>query len=577
VVKPSRTISGEYEILERLGLGGMGEVFLARHRGPSGFERHVVLKRILPHLMQEQRFVEMFLSEARLSAQLDHPNIVHIFHLGHDQGEYFLVMEYVAGRQLSDVIDRFYGKVPPAGLGALVVRDIARALAYAYELPGPDGAPLRLVHRDVSPSNIMVGQNGNVKLLDFGVAKSLSVSTLSPPTQSGMLMGKLWYMAPERLAGAPFDHRADLFAAGVVLYEALTGCRLFDGESLQAVARMMEQPIPPASRSNPDVTPALDAICVKALQPDPEQRFASGRELAAALDEVLFELRWGAEQLATTMKALFPPGTVPAASDMMAAALADTDTAPGAKRPNGAGVTKREIPGTRPDAALADDTVIEPTQATVAEEAGETVVMPAVTPALHEDLMPPVREDLMPPVTPALPEDLVRTRPLIRLPGSRLALSDLDEETATSLRALAARQSAPVAAARPAAPAATVLSTPSRRRSHWPTLIVAAMLLLSLLFWVIHLNREPAHPEPQLAHISIDSDPRGADFSLDGTPSLHGKTPFVGQLPISAAPRTLTLTRPGYEDAVVHVTVRADLTTQVVLRPAGPPSAPPHP
>jgi serine/threonine-protein kinase len=205
----------------------MGEVFLARHIGPSGFERTVVLKRVLPHLGSDPRLVEMLLEEARLLARLEHPNIVQVFELGQHAGGYFLVMEYIHGLVLSDVIGRLEDVGPPVGLGAFVAREVCRALSYAHGLRDAKGKPLGLVHRDVSPSNIMLGTTGSVKLLDFGIAKALSSAEL---TDAGMIKGKPWYMAPERFAGEPADQKSDIYSVGVVLYEAITARRLFQGE-----------------------------------------------------------------------------------------------------------------------------------------------------------------------------------------------------------------------------------------------------------------------------------------------------------------------------------------------------------
>jgi len=308
-------VSAEYELIEKLGEGGMGEVYKARQRGPGGFSRIVVIKQILPDLVDDERFTEMFLSEAQLTARLQHPNIVQVLNLGHGPSGYFLAIEYVAGRPLSEVIAALGERQPPVGLGAFAVRDVCRALAYAYELPGDDGKPLQLVHRDVSPSNVMIGFDGVARLLDFGVAKSLGQARQrAPATEIGVVKGKLWYTAPERLASARFDQRADLFSAGVVLHEALTGARLFKGDGATEIAATMHQPIAPPSRSNPAVPPALDRICLRALELDPTKRFASGRQMAAALDQVLFELKWGASELATLMSALFPGAAVEAAA-----------------------------------------------------------------------------------------------------------------------------------------------------------------------------------------------------------------------------------------------------------------------
>jgi serine/threonine protein kinase/tetratricopeptide (TPR) repeat protein len=293
---------GKYELISRLGQGGMGEVFLARQMGPSGFVRNVVIKRVLPHLGMNERFTWMFLQEARLTARLEHPNIVQIVELDEQGGEYFLVMEYIHGLQLGDVIEQLPGK-PPPGLGTFVVREVCRALFHAYDHRSADGTPLGLVHRDVSPSNIMLGFAGSVKLLDFGVAKAAQSLEL---TDTGELKGKLAFMAPERVLGQEGDHRADLFSAGVVLYQALTGQRLFNVASPIELMERHRAPPPPPSTLNPSVPPALDRICLQALDHDPERRFATGAVMADALDDVLFDLKWGSGQLVSLLRELEP-------------------------------------------------------------------------------------------------------------------------------------------------------------------------------------------------------------------------------------------------------------------------------
>jgi serine/threonine protein kinase len=296
--------SGELQLLGRIGQGGMGEVYEAAYTAAGGVRRRVVVKRLLPRLRHEARLRELFFHEARLTAQLAHPHIIQILGIGELQGEPVLVMEHIDGRTLNEVtaaLPENEGEDDVAvGLGAAVIRDVGRALAYAHELTSADGTPLRLVHRDVSPSNIMVGYNGAVKLLDFGIAKALA--SLQDQTAAGVLKGKLGYMAPERLAGEPFDHRSDLFAAGVVLYETLTRRRLYDGQTADAMRALVVEDVPPPSQRNPALPPALDEICARALARDPARRYQTGAQLADALDEVLWQLRWGSGRLAEILR-----------------------------------------------------------------------------------------------------------------------------------------------------------------------------------------------------------------------------------------------------------------------------------
>jgi serine/threonine protein kinase len=296
---------GKYELINRLGRGGMADVWRARVAGPQGFERVLVLKRILPHLVEDEKARELFEREARVISRLSHANIVKVFEFGEIDGEYYLTMEYVEGRDLAAVI-RAGGASP--GLAALVIRDVCRALAYAHKLCDEKGTPLRILHRDISPSNIMIGYDGGVRLLDFGIAKALA-DPRDKRTAKGTIRGKFGYIAPEIIDGLEADGRADLFSVGVVLHETLVGKRLFRGGSdIETLALVKRAIIPTPLSLNPRVSPALDAATMRALERDREKRFADGDRMAEALDEVAHELRFGPTQLAEKMATLFPRG-----------------------------------------------------------------------------------------------------------------------------------------------------------------------------------------------------------------------------------------------------------------------------
>jgi serine/threonine protein kinase len=306
-VDRDRTQFGKYTLVERLGRGGMADVWKARISGPAGFQRTLVIKRILPHLVEDEHFKQMFVAEARLSARLNHANIVQVFELGDVDGEFYLAMEYVRGRDLVNVVRAILGKgLPPPGMGAFVARELCRALAYAHALTDDNGTPLRLIHRDVSPSNVMISFDGAVKLLDFGIAKALSEANENR-TVTGTLKGKFGYMSPEQVEGKEIDHRSDLFAAGVVLHEILTGKRLFKGGSdLQTIAMVRDAKVDPPSAINPAVPRELDEVCLKALARVPDDRWHGCDEMAVALDEVVHSLKWGPERLASLQRDLFP-------------------------------------------------------------------------------------------------------------------------------------------------------------------------------------------------------------------------------------------------------------------------------
>jgi serine/threonine protein kinase len=288
---------GGFELVELVAQGGMAEVWKARLHRTGGFVRNLVVKRILPRYAQDPKFVQMFIKEARLSARLEHPNIVQVFDFGEIDGEYFLAMEYVAGLNLTAVMQHLLSQgLPPIGFGVFVVREMCRALAFAHALTDESGAPLRLIHRDVSPSNVMISYRGEVKLLDFGVAKALAEHTNS--TQMGVLKGKLWYMAPERVDQQPFDHRSDLFSAGAILHETLVGRRLFKFEGPHEILRQMHKDrVTPPSVLRPEIPPELDRICLRALSESADARYSSGEQMAADLDLVLAHVPFGQHDL----------------------------------------------------------------------------------------------------------------------------------------------------------------------------------------------------------------------------------------------------------------------------------------
>ncbi len=261
----------------------MAEILLGRFVGPSGFERPVVIKRILSHLAEDPTFVAMFLDEARIAARVRHPNVVQVFELLHEGEDLALVMEYLEGEPLAGLLRRLASrgrKLDPA-LSAHIMSEVAAGLEAAHELRDDSGAPLGLVHRDVSPQNIFVGYDGSVKVLDFGIATAADRSTR---TETGQLKGKFEYMSPEQCAARPLDRRSDVFALGVVLYEVSTGRRLFKRPNqLLVLKAILEEPIPPPSAIDREYPKVLEPICLKALAKRRAERYQSAGELRQAL------------------------------------------------------------------------------------------------------------------------------------------------------------------------------------------------------------------------------------------------------------------------------------------------------
>jgi eukaryotic-like serine/threonine-protein kinase len=292
---------GKYQLIHKLATGGMAEVFLAKAAGPMGFEKLCVLKRILPHLASELTFVDMFLSEARLAAQLNHPNIVNIFDFGEAEGTYFLAMEYVDGPNLREMIRRASGASLslPIAFCARVISAACEGLAFAHDFKDPaTNLPMNIVHRDISPDNLLLSRQGAVKVVDFGIAKAAGQS---PHTQTGVLKGKLAYMSPEQLRNEPLDRRADVYALGVVLYELLTGLKPFiaTSEAGMVQAILFEMQIPVAQRRL-DVPEGLQRILAKALAKERERRYPDCASFQADLEEFLLSTGkpMGASQIA---------------------------------------------------------------------------------------------------------------------------------------------------------------------------------------------------------------------------------------------------------------------------------------
>jgi serine/threonine-protein kinase len=285
-----RTIN--YQIVKKLASGGMGEVFLAWQHGPRTFRRNVVLKRLHARFSTEPRVVDMFLNEAQLAAELSHPNIVPIHELYQDtDGSYVLVMEYVCGPTLLSVLRERNrrGAGLPYGPMIRIASAVCDALEHAYASPGPDGLPRRIIHRDISPSNIMLRYDGEVKLLDFGLAKVTGGELVDEST----VTGKLGYMSPEQLCNEVLDHRTDVFSLGIVLWEMATGKRLFrrDTDS-QMIHAILRAPIPSLRQLSPTMDPDLDAIVARALARDRRVRYNDAATLARDLRSLAGDRGW---------------------------------------------------------------------------------------------------------------------------------------------------------------------------------------------------------------------------------------------------------------------------------------------
>ena len=285
---------GKYTLLRKLATGGMAELFLALHRAVAGFEKLVVIKRILPSMTRDQAFIDMLLHEARIAATLSHPNVVQIFDVGFIDGSYYIAMEYVHGEDLRSVVRqmRAHGMTEfPLEHALSVVLGTCAGLAYAHEKRDIDGTQLNIVHRDISPQNVIITYTGDIKVVDFGIAKS-GYRPVGEDTLSGRLKGKVPYMSPEQARGEEIDWRTDIFATGIMLFELTTGKRLFKGANeIETLRLIVDREYPRPSQIRPSYPKRLEPIVMRALAKNRDQRYQSARELQADLENYIRDER----------------------------------------------------------------------------------------------------------------------------------------------------------------------------------------------------------------------------------------------------------------------------------------------
>ncbi|HRI69176.1 MAG TPA: serine/threonine-protein kinase, partial [Polyangium sp.] len=271
------TSVGKYKFIASLGGGGMADVYLAVVEGPARVKKLQVVKRLRRDYLEDPDHVEMFLDEARLAARLNHPNVVQTFEVSESEGEYFMAMEYLDGVPLNRILNRARNKPPPPGVLLKILADTLLGLHYAHELTDYDGQPLQIVHRDVSPHNVVVTYDGQTKLLDFGIAKS---EARSIETRAGVVKGKISYMSPEQARAKPLDRRADIFVVGILLWESMAGSKIWEkATDMEVLHRLALGDMPDLRDVRPDVPEAILKIIKKAFHPDPDGRYATAAQM----------------------------------------------------------------------------------------------------------------------------------------------------------------------------------------------------------------------------------------------------------------------------------------------------------
>jgi tRNA A-37 threonylcarbamoyl transferase component Bud32 len=276
---------GKYQLLEKIATGGMAEVYRARSFGMAGFEKIIVIKRVLDHMAADQEFVEMFIDEARIAVQLQHVNIVQVFDLGEESGHYFMAMEYVHGLDLSRLLTRSRNIGPfPIPLALFIAGEMLKALQFAHQQIDDQGRAMQIVHCDVSPQNVLISYAGEVKILDFGIARA----AFQADKKHSVVRGKYAYMSPEQVEGHGLDGRSDMFSLGIVLYEMMTGRRLFKMKKREdTLARVRRAEVPSPRTYRPDISEELEGFLLRALSRNRDDRFEDGQEMYAALTRLM--------------------------------------------------------------------------------------------------------------------------------------------------------------------------------------------------------------------------------------------------------------------------------------------------
>jgi hypothetical protein len=486
---------GRYQIVGQLATGGMAEILLGKLLGPSGFERAVVIKRILPHLASQEQFREMFLAEARTLAKLRHPNVVQVHELGQDGDELFLVLEYLDGESAYGLMRRLLraGETLPYSLGMHIVAEAAGGLHAAHELTDDDGRPLGLVHRDVSPQNIHVLYNGQVKLLDFGIAKATD-STVR--TEAGHVKGKFRYMSPEQCRGDHLDLRSDIFSLGIVLYELTTARRLFARKNdLMTMKAITEERIVRPSQIAPGYPRRLEEIVMRCLSRLREERFQTAQELRR-------------EILALRRELSGDPVPESVLSALMRRAFGDRIAEKKEMlRQIRAGSGVAVVP-----AAEADPSFDIPI---VVDEEAVAAAAPRSTPPIGMD----ERAPLPPPIEPEPDHSSTKKGMLVGAAAAAVVVGGL-----LGFQILSAEDEPPPTAALA------------------PEQVHTASVEEDV---VAEEDEIPTAPVPAMVEIRVDSVPPGAEVSIAGQP--QGETPLTLETEASEEPIVLELTRDGYE------------------------------
>ena len=583
---------GKYYLLHQVNTGGMAQVFMAKAFGVEGFERLVAVKRILPQIAADQQFIRMFVDEAKLAGQLHHANIAQIFDLGRVGDDYYIALEYVSGRDLKQIWERV-GALDahiPIELACFIASQVCAGLDYAHNKRDPMGNPLEIVHRDVSPQNVLISYEGEVKLIDFGVAKAANSTA---DTRVGLLKGKLSYMSPEQVRGMSLDRRSDTFAAGIVLYELLTGERLFMGDSdFDTLEKVRKVEVAPPSLFNPSIPPALEEIVLKALQKHPNHRYQSGHEMLLDLQRFMFSQGnpCTARDLAAFMENIFVEevarerrlleyfqtislSQLTSTGEEFGWGEAEIETQVFQRDENAPSV----VLGAELTGSWGDESAAEPEPLSVARHAADG-------PGFGSDTFQPVPIEPEPVVAAAPAPSLAKSagpppkhgkdkgkqkgnnKPTPTPPPSRPV--QMSKEVPPVPVAAAPPVPAPAAAARPAPPAPATAArpappapTPGAKNdggSRTTMLVVSTVVVIAVVVALMFALGVFA-PKPQTGGIVLTTNPA---ITTDAVVQVDGQVVYTGRLPhtiegLDTSQHVVSVTVPGYDDAMATLTAVA--------------------
>jgi len=558
---------GKYRLVQHLASGGMASVYLARLSGLGGFERHVVLKTLRAEGLGDDTLVPMFLDEARLVAMLHHPHIAQVYEVGREDSTYFLAMEYVHGETVRNVLETAdqRRRTLPLAFGLTIACAAAAGLHHAHERRGLDGAPLGIVHRDVTPSNVIVSYDGAIKLIDFGIAKAAARSTV---TRTGLIKGKVGYMAPEQVRGYPIDRRSDVFALGVLVYELTTQSRAFDAATqFEQLERSAHSDLVPPSQIIAGYPKVLEDVVMTALEIDPDDRYPNADAMRLALRRAADEigLTLGEGSILPVLAELYGPRVEP----WLKAPVGPVPGAVGFARGSG----DHDAIDDTDDDGDDDDVTTQPIELAVSE-----LVLPDPEPSRRAVTVPlstrPVlaaaaRVAVAPIAQPPAPPSHVRP------PAPRLAAPPPPSPTAS--RAVAASSwrgtligGAIVIALACAVSIIVALASEGEQATAPPAVVAPQRVPSALSRLVIEPLPPPPPPAPATSPVSgrvtlsVITDPPGATVVLDGV--RLGTSPFVGEVPLRSGRAWLKVRKSKHNAAKIPISLERDVTWNVRLR-----------